>query len=121
MLTMSFVYFTIWQAKQTEPKDFAMGLIGFGKDIEKNLLEATSPFVFSTMNERSILRLLKLFACDNAKIGTYTKLKDDRNDTVHPNGNIFFSAQAALNTKVCEILRVTVDHQRKDYKENGKS
>ena len=33
MLTMSFVYFNIWQIKQTEPKDFAMGLIGFGKDI----------------------------------------------------------------------------------------
>ncbi len=35
MLTMSLVYFNIWQIKQTEPKDFAMGLIGFGKDIEK--------------------------------------------------------------------------------------
>ena len=35
MLTMSFVYFNIWQIRQTEPKDFAMGLIGFGKDIEK--------------------------------------------------------------------------------------
>lgn len=34
MLTMSFVYFNIWQIKQTEPKDFARGLIGFGKDIE---------------------------------------------------------------------------------------
>ena len=53
MLTMSFVYFNIWQIKQTEPKYFAMGLIGFGKDIEKSLLDATSPFVFSTVNERS--------------------------------------------------------------------
>ena len=25
MLTMSFIYFNIWQIKQTEPKDFAMG------------------------------------------------------------------------------------------------
>ena len=73
MLTMSFVYFNIWQIKQTEPKDFAMGLIGFGKDIEKSLLEATSPFVFSTVNERSILRFLKLIACDNGKIGTYAR------------------------------------------------
>ena len=81
MLTMSFVYFNIWQVKPTEPKEFAMGLIGFGKDIEKSLLEATSPFVFSTVNERSILRFLKLIACDNVKIGTYAKLVDDRNDT----------------------------------------
>ncbi|MBI2890158.1 MAG: hypothetical protein HYY13_05170 [Nitrospirae bacterium] len=106
MLTMSFVYFNIWQIRQTEPKDFAKGLIGFGKDIEKNLLEATSPFVFSSVNERSILRFLKLIGCDNDKIGTYAKLVDDRNDTAHPNGNIFFSTQKALDTKITEILRV---------------
>jgi len=103
MLTMSFVYFNIWQIKQTTPKDFAMGLIGFGKDIEKSLLEATSPFVFSTVNERSILRFLKLIACDNGKIGTYAKLVDDRNDAAHPNGNIFFSEQSALDLKIMEI------------------
>jgi len=111
MLTMSFVYFNIWQIKQTEPKDFAMGLIGFGKDIEKSLLEGTSPFVFSTVNERSILRFLKLIACDNGKIGTYVKLVDDRNDTAHPNGNIFFSTQAALDAKITEILRVVDEIQ----------
>ncbi len=106
MLTMSFVYFNIWQIKQTEPKDFENGLIGFGKDVEKNLLEATSPFVFSTVNERTILRFLKLIACDNGKIGTYAKLVDDRNDTAHPNGNIFFSTQGALDAKISEILRI---------------
>ena len=111
MLTMSCVYFNIWQIKQTEPKDFAIGLIGFGKDIEKSLLEATSPFVFSTVNERSILRFLKLIACDNGKIGTYVKLVDDRNDTAHPNGNIFFSTQAALDAKITEILRVVDEIQ----------
>jgi hypothetical protein len=111
MLTMSFVYFNIWQIKQTEPKDFAMGLIGFGKDIEKSLLEATSPFVFSTVNERSILRFLKLIACDNSKIGTYAKLVDDRNESAHPNGNIFYSTEAALDLKITEILRVVAEIQ----------
>lgn len=111
MLTMSFVYFNIWQIRQTEPKDFAMGLIGFGKDTEKNLLDATSPFVFSTVNERSMLRFLKLIACDNRKIATYAKLVDDRNDTAHPNGNIFFSTAAALDVKITEILRVVDEIQ----------
>ena len=111
MLTMSFVYFNIWQIKQTRADDFAMGSIGFGKDIEKNLLEATSPFVFSTVNERTILRFLKLIACDNAKIGTYAKLVDDRNETAHPNGNIFFSTQGALDIKIREILRVVNEIQ----------
>ena len=111
MLAMSFVYFSIWRIKQTERTDFEKGLIGFGKDVEKTLLDATSPFVFSTVPERSILRLLKLIACDNSKIGTYTKLVDDRNDTAHPNGNIFFSTQAALDAKVREILRVVEEIQ----------
>ena len=30
MLTMSLVYFNIWQIKQEHPKDFEMGLVGFG-------------------------------------------------------------------------------------------
>lgn len=111
MLAMSFVYFNIWQIKQMAPNNFAMGLIGFGRDIEKSLLEATSPFVFSTVNERTILRFLKLIACDNAKIGTYAKLVDDRNDTAHANGNIFFSTQAALEAKITEILRVVAEIQ----------
>ena len=111
MLTMSFVYFNIWQIKQTEPKDFAMSLSGFGRDIEKSLLDATSPFVYSTVNERTMLRFLKLIACDNSKIGTYAKLVDDRNDSAHPNGNIFFSTQVALDIKITEILRVVDEIQ----------
>jgi hypothetical protein len=111
MLTMSFVYFSIWQIRQTAPKNFAMGLIGFGKDIEKNLLEANSPFVFSTVPERSILRFLKLIECDNGKIGTYAKLVDDRNETAHPNGNIFFSTETALDVKITEVLRVVNEIQ----------
>lgn len=118
MLTMSFVYFNIWQIRQSWPEDFEKGLIGFGKDIEKNLLTATSPFGFSTVNERSILRLLKLIDCDNDKIGTYAKLVDDRNNIAHPNGNIFFSTQVALERKVHEILRVVEqiqNHSKASY------
>jgi hypothetical protein len=110
MLTMSCVYFNIWQIKQTRPGDFEKGLIGFARD-EKALLEATSPFVFSAVNERTILRFLKLIACDNGKIGTYAKLVDDRNESAHPNGNIFYSTQEALDAKITEILRVVEEIQ----------
>ncbi|HLA81351.1 MAG TPA: hypothetical protein VJP78_07015 [Thermoleophilia bacterium] len=106
MLTMSVVYFNIWQIKQARREDFAMSLIGFGKDIERKLLEATSPFVFSAVKESNVLRLLKLIACDNGEIGTYTQLVADRNRIAHSNGNIFFSTQAALDAKIGEILRV---------------
>jgi hypothetical protein len=111
MLTMSFIYFNIWQIRKNWLSDFEKGLIGFGKDIERNLLEATSPFAFSTVNERSILRLLKLIACDNGRIGTYVKLVDDRNETAHPNGNIFYSTQTALDMKIAGILRVVEEIQ----------
>jgi hypothetical protein len=111
MLTMSFVYFNIWQIKQTEPQSFEMALIGFGKDTEKSLLEATSPFVFSTVNERGILRFLKLISCDNGKIGTYAKLVDDRNESAHTNGNIFYIDQSSLDLKIREILRVVREIQ----------
>jgi hypothetical protein len=111
MLTMSFVYFNLWQIKQNEPKDFEKGLIGFTKEIEKDLLRATSPFVFSKVKERSVLRLLKLIECDNSKIGAYAKLVDDRNATAHPNGNIFYSEASALKIKVAEILRVVEEIQ----------
>jgi hypothetical protein len=110
MLTMSCVYFNIWQIKQTRPSDFEKGLIGFARD-EKALLEATSPFVFSAVNERTILRFLKLIACDNGKIGTYAKLVDDRNESAHPNGNIFYSTRAALDSKITGILRVVDEIQ----------
>lgn len=110
MLTMSFVYFNIWQIKQTEPEDFKKGMIGFAQN-EKVLLEATSPFAFSIVPERTMLRFLKLIQCDNGKIGTYAKLVDDRNDTAHPNGNIFYSEPSALDLKVREILRVVDEIQ----------
>jgi len=36
---------------------------------------------------------------------------DDRNDTAHPNGNIFYSTEAALDIKITEILRVVAEIQ----------
>ena len=111
MLTMSFVYFNLWQIKKTEPKNFEMSLIGFGKDVEKNLIASTSPFVFSMIKERTVLRILKLIDCDNSEIGTYAKLVNDRNQTAHPNGHIFFRTKAALDIKITEILRVVEEIQ----------
>ncbi len=110
MLAMGFVYFNIWQIKQSRPEDFEKGLIGFARD-KRALLTATSPFAFSIVPERTMLRFLKLIACDNGKIGTYAKLVDDRNEAAHPNGNIFYSTPAALDAKIGEILRVVDEIQ----------
>ncbi|MCC6151632.1 MAG: hypothetical protein IT461_15375 [Planctomycetes bacterium] len=111
MLTMSFVYFEIWQIKQTRAKDFEMAMVGFNKDQERELLDATSPFTFWRVNESSVLRFLKLIGCDNAKVGNYAALVKDRNETAHSNGNIFFSTKEALDSKIAEILRVVDEIQ----------
>ena len=111
MLTMSFVYFNIWQIRQTMPKDFEMAMVGFNKDVERELVAATSPFTFWRVNESSVLRFLKLIGCDNAKVGNYAALVKERNDTAHANGNIFFSTQAALDIKITEILYVVDEIQ----------
>ena len=111
MLTMSFVYFIIWQIRNNKPQDFEKATIGFGKDIESALAKAASPFAFSTVSERSILRILKLIQCDNSKIGTYSKLVDDRNDTAHANGNIYYNDQISLDNKIMEVLRTVKDIQ----------
>lgn len=111
MLTMSCVYFNIWQIKQTEPRAFEMAMVGFNKDLEKELLEATSPFTFWRVNESSVLRFLKLIGCNNAEVGNYAALVKERNDTAHSNGNIFFSTPSALDAKISEILRIVDDIQ----------
>ena len=111
MLMMSFIYFNIWQVRQTLPDDFSKSLIGFGRQIESDLLNATSPFSLSTVNERTVLRFLKLIACDNSKIGAYAKLVDDRNDSAHANGNVFFSTQREVDDQIHRVLRAVEEIQ----------
>ena len=86
-------------------------MIGFNKDLEKELMDATSPLTFWRVNESSVMRFLKLIGCDNGKVGSYAALVKERNDTAHTNGNIFFSTQAALDIKIREILRVVDEIQ----------
>lgn len=112
MLVMSFVYFNIWQIRLIRPGPFETAMVGFNKDVERDLMNATSPFVFSAVNERTVLRFLKLIQCDNAKIGTYAKLVDERNDTAHANGNIFFNLEGELARKVRDVLRTVEEIQR---------
>ena len=104
MLMMSFIYFNIWQIRQTLPYDFEKSLIGFSRELENNLRNATSPFSLSVVNERTVLRFLKLIACDNSKIGAYAQLVNDRNDAAHANGNVFFSTQHEFDEQICKIL-----------------
>ena len=69
MLLMSFVYFNIGQIKQAWPRSFEKSLIGFDKEIEKGLLNATSPFALSVVRERTVMRFLKLVGSKNSEIG----------------------------------------------------
>jgi len=112
MLTMAFVYFNVWQIRQHRAGDFGMAMVGFNKDLEKELLDATSPFTFWRVNESGIMRFMKLIGCDNGKCGTYAKLVQDRNETAHCNGNIFYSDADSLDEKIAEVLRVVDEIQK---------
>ena len=111
MLMMSFVYFNIWQIRQAQPDDFEKGLIGFTVDDEATLLRATSPFAFSKVNERTILRLFRLVGCDDSRIGNYRKLVNDRNDAAHANGNIFFKTQQEADAQIHQVIRAVDEIQ----------
>ena len=121
MLTMSFVYFKIWQIKQHRKGDYEKATIGFSSrdleglvhkdDADDNKRWTVSPFNFSKVQERAIVRILALIGCDKSKIGKYVSLVDDRNESAHSNGNIFFSTQAALDAKITKILRVVDEIQ----------
>ena len=111
MLMMSFVYFKIWQLRQICPDDFEKVLIGFARDDERNWLRDTSPFTFSKVNERSVLRLFRLIGCDDSQIGNYRKLVDDRNYAAHANGNIYFRTRPQMDAKINQVLQAVEEIQ----------
>ena len=112
MLLMSFIYFNIWQIRLIRKHDFDLALVGFNNDIEKNLRKASSPFVFSVVGERAVMRFLKLIQCDRGMIQAYGKLVGKRNETAHANGNIFFRTEGDLTQRVREVLRKVEEIQR---------
>lgn len=111
MLYMSFVYFEVWQIKQNRRRDFEMAMVGFRKDEEKELTEATTPFSFSLVQERSFFRFLKILNCRNDRIGNFGKIIDARNQSAHSNGNILFNSQHAIDGKINDILRFVEEIQ----------
>jgi hypothetical protein len=112
MLYMSFVYFSVWQIKLMQPRDFENASI-FVSQKEREILQATSPFTFSIVSERSIFRFLKLIDCADQHIGSFAKLVDVRNDLAHSNGLINCRDQSAADQRVAGVLRqvrVIQDH-----------
>lgn len=111
MLTMSFVYFNIWQIKQTEPTDFAKAMVGFDKNLEKEIMTATSPFTFWRFSESSVMRFMRLIGCSGDQTASFTALVKDRNNSAHTNGLISYSTQRELDQKINEILRIVNEIQ----------
>lgn len=111
MLYMSFVYFEVWQIKENRTGDFEKAMLGLSNEVEQTFLTATTPFAFVKSNEAPFFKFLKLLGCDNAKIGNYKKSVDDRNNSAHSNGRIFFNNQALIDQKINEVLRNVDDIQ----------
>jgi len=105
---MSFIYFNIWQIKQARQTILRRASSAFER--REHLLAATSPLCSAaSTNEPSCA-----FSSSSPAItvrSAPTPTVDDRNESAHPNGNIFFSTQAALDAKITEILRVVNEIQ----------
>jgi DNA-binding FrmR family transcriptional regulator len=104
MLYMSFVYFSVWQIKLMLPKDFENASI-FVPQREREILQATSPFTFSVVNERSIFRFLKLIGCEDQHTGSFARLVDVRNELAHSNGLITCRDQVSADQRVGDVMR----------------
>lgn len=102
MLYMSNVYFSVWQIKLAKPEAFSHAVLFQQK--EKELLNASSPFTFSEVNERSIFKFLRLTNCQGQHIGKFQSLVDKRNEIAHPNGNIYFNDQVTADQRIEEFL-----------------
>ena len=111
MLTMSFIYFSIWQIRKALPDDFAKSLIGFNPNLEKELLKATTPFSLSRVREKAVLRFLKLIDFDSNWIGIYGEIVNVRNNAAHANGHIYFTTQRQLDEKIETAIRVVEELQ----------
>lgn len=111
MLTMSFVYFNVWQIKLTVPEDFEKAMVGFDRNIEKEIMAATSPFVFWRFSESSIMRFMRLIGCHADRISNFTALVKDRNNAAHTNGQLSYNSQGALDAKLREVVRVVDEIQ----------
>lgn len=111
MLYMSFVYFEVWQIKESRKPDFEKAMIGLSKDFENKLLTATTPFAFVELGESNFIRFLKLIGCDNSQIGNYASSVKSRNDAAHSNGRIFFNDRSIIDRKIDEVLHFIDDIQ----------
>lgn len=104
MLYMSFVYFSVWQIKNSQPADFANALVGFKTDEEKKLLEASGPFAFAKIGETRFFRFLKLAGCENGAVDQYAELVQKRNKMAHPNGVIHCTDRKTADERLGEVL-----------------
>ena len=113
MLTMSYVYFQMWQIKLARPDDFNNGLIGFNKRDEDSCVKASSPFAFHGIRESSAIRFFKIVGCDKGTLGEFASLVSDRNEMAHANGNVFFASKRQLDQHVSKVLRIVSRVQEK--------
>ena len=103
---MSFVSFSIWQIRLARPDPFAMAMVGFRNDDERDLMDCLTPFKFyDRLKESQIFRFLKLIGCTNAQVGEFAKFVKRRNKIAHPTGSVFFNDPTALDEEISEMMR----------------
>lgn len=106
MLFMSYIYFSVWQIKHSHGDQYKQASIFLaGRDLSEDaLINLTSPFSFSKINERTIFRMLRLIGCEPEQLKPLQRLVNDRNEIAHSNGHIFYNDPSSADEKIGEIL-----------------
>lgn len=104
LIFMYVLYCYILRIRNFNPKTFLYSLFWIKDDDKKDWDTSDSPFIFSTMREREILKFLKLIKIDDSKIGNYKKIVDFRNDLLHANGLLMYSDEQTFKSELNKIL-----------------
>ena len=105
LLMMSFVYFNFWKIRKISFECFSKGLNDFSRRDRDTLINGTSPFAFSLLNEKAIFGLLEILGGSQSQVDKYKLLVDDRNEAAHANGNIYFRTQPEIDAKIRLVIQ----------------
>ncbi|MEW8549440.1 MAG: hypothetical protein AB2533_03195, partial [Candidatus Thiodiazotropha endolucinida] len=105
LLYMSFVCFSVWQIRAARRPDFDKAMVGFQRDVENKLANATTPFkFFENLKESAIFRFIKLVGCNNEQVGEFSKFVKQRNRIAHPSGTVFFNSKENIDDQIEQVM-----------------
>ncbi len=104
LLYMAFIYLQILRISQLKEAEFRLCWIGFPVQEKDFLREPTSPFSFSSVNEKSVFRFFRLIGFEDGDVGDLSSIVKTRNDRLHASGVLFCENEEQFETEMNKYL-----------------